>query len=197
MAVKERTIDQNVDLKKLGEFRSFLEDNPDKAKLHLRAKAIYGGQVGRSTVHIGPYAIDDEWVDRPTRHYTIPFGAWREVEDMIGVGGPTDRMEPVEMALAATAACVINSITFNTARMGIDTEGLEITVDTIVDPRVLFAVKGPEAHPSCLGTINYEVKVTGDVSDQEMDTIQKLCAHSPVHGLMAEAINVSATVVRA
>ena len=34
-------------------------------------------------------------------------------------------MEPVEMALAATAACLINSISFNAARIGIDTQGLE------------------------------------------------------------------------
>ncbi|MFB3150094.1 MAG: OsmC family peroxiredoxin, partial [Alphaproteobacteria bacterium] len=119
------TVRQNVNIEKLEEFRTFLKDNPDKAQLKLEAKAIYEGQVGRSMIHIGRYAIDDDTVDRPTRHYTIPFGAWRDVEELFGVVGPTDRMEPVEMALAATAACLINSISLNAARMGIDTEGLE------------------------------------------------------------------------
>ena len=191
------TIRQNVNVEKLEGFRSFLNDNPDKGKLHLEVKAIYEGQAGRSTVHVGPYALDDAKIDRPTRHYTFPFGAWREVEEITGMEGPTDRMEPVEMALAATAACLINSITYNAARLGIATDGLEITVKSTVDPRVLFAIKTPEDHKACLGTLEYEVKVGGEVSDEEMETIKDLCAYSPVHGLIAEAIEVNGQVTRA
>ncbi len=191
------TVRQHIDIDKLTSFRTFLKDNPEKARLRLQAKAIYEGQAGRSTVHVGTYGLDDQEIDRPTRHYTFPFGAWREVEDIIGVEGPTDRMEPVEMALAATAACLINSISFNTARLGIDTEGMEITVQATVDPRVLFAVKEPEEHRACLGTVEYEVKVDGSVSDEELETIHKLCAYSPVHGLIADAINVTGRVTRA
>jgi uncharacterized OsmC-like protein len=101
------------------------------------------------------------------------------------------------MALAATAACLVNSISFNTPRLGIDTEGIEIEIRTTVDPRVLFAVKGPEDHGACLGTIEYDVKIAGDVSDADMATIEKLCLHSPVHGMMVESINVADKVVRA
>ncbi len=191
------TVRQGVDIDKLEGFRSVLESNPDKVRLHLEAKAIYEGQAGRSLVHVGPYALDDMEVDRPTRHYTFPFGAWKEVEETIGVEGPTDRMEPVEMALAATAACLINSITFNAARLGIDTEGLEISVRSTVDPRVLFAIKEPSEHKACMGTIEYDVKVTGNVSDEELETIHNLCKNSPVHGLMSEAIEVRGNVVRA
>ncbi|MCZ6523470.1 MAG: OsmC family protein [Alphaproteobacteria bacterium] len=191
------TVRQHVNIEKLEEFRSFLADNPDKGKLRLEAKAIYEGQAGRSLVHVGPFGLDDQEIDRPTRHYTFPFGAWREVEEATGLEGATDRMEPVEMALAATAACLINSITFNTARLGIDTSGLEITVRSTVDPRVLFAVKEPEEHKSCLGSIEYEVKVTGEVSDEDLETIHKLCRYSPVHGLMAETITISGRVTRA
>ena len=125
----------SVDVDKLEEFRSFLKDNPEKGQLRLQAKAVYEGQAGRSTVHIGPFGLDETNIDRQTRHYTFPFGAWREVEEIAGIEGPTDRMEPVEMALAATAACLINSITYNAARLGIDTDGLEITVKSTIDPR--------------------------------------------------------------
>ncbi len=189
-------IRQQVDIEKLEEFRTFLIENPDKGRLSLQAKAIYEGQAGRSTVHVGPFGIDETHVDRPTRHYTFPFGAWREVEEMTGLQGATDRMEPVEMALAATAACLINSITFNAARLGIDTEGLEITVHSEVDPRVLFAVREPEDHKACLGSLRYDVKVTGDISDDDLKTIHRLCEHSPVHGLIAEAISISGEVTR-
>jgi uncharacterized OsmC-like protein len=190
-------IRQNVDLEKMDSFRNFLEQNPDKVRLGLEATAHYEGHAGRSTVHIGPYALDGDRVERKTRHYTFPFGAWREVEETIGVLGATDRMEPVEMALAATAACLINSISFNAARLDIDTQDLEINVRTTVDPRVLFAVKGPEHHGSCLGAIEYDVKVSGDVSDEDLKTIHDLCLHSPVHGMMAESIPCRGKVTRA
>jgi uncharacterized OsmC-like protein len=188
---------QNIDVDKLEEFRSFLKNNPDKGKLRLEARAFYEGQAGRSTVHIGPYTLDGNTVNRETRHYTFPFGAWREVEETIGVGGPTDRMEPVEMTLAATAACVVNSISFNAVRMGIDAENFEIHVETVVDPRVLLGVEGPEQHSSCLGTVRYEVKVRGNVSDEQIDTIRKLCEHSPVHGMLVEPLRVVGKVTRA
>ncbi|MCK4868297.1 MAG: OsmC family protein [Alphaproteobacteria bacterium] len=190
------TISQNIDLDKLEGFRTFLKDNPEKVRLSLEAKAVYEGQVGRSLVHIGKYALDGEVVDRQTRHYTFPFGAWKEVEDVLGVGGPTDRMEPVEMALAATAACLINSVTFNAVRMDIDIEDLEITVRSKVDPRVLFAIKDPMQHSNCLGAIEYEVKVSGDVSDDDLETIHQLCQHSPVHGMMAEALEMDGQISR-
>ena len=191
------TVRENLDVEKFEGFRTFLKDNPEKARLSLEAKAVYEGQAGRSTVHIGRFSIDGEEVDRETRHYTIPFGAWREIEETIGHQGPTDRMEPVEMVLAATAACLVNSISFNATRLGINTEGLEISVKSTINPRVLFAVMEPEDHQACLGDIVYEVKVGGDASDEDMATIKKLCAYSPVHGLVAEAINVSGTVARA
>ena len=92
---------QNVNIEKFEDFRTFLKENPEKARLKLEARAVYEGQVGRSTVHIGPYQLDGTNIDRETRHYTIPFGAWRGVEELMGVEGPSDRMEPVEMALAA------------------------------------------------------------------------------------------------
>jgi uncharacterized OsmC-like protein len=191
------TVRQNVDLEKLNGFRDFLEENPEQGRLHLTAKALYEGQVGRSTVHVGPYGLDDAKIERETRHYTFPFGAWREIEEALGVGGPTDRMEPVEMTLAATAACIVNSISYNAARLGIDTEGLEINVRSTVDPRVLLALKGPEEHGSCLGNVEYDVKVTGDVSDEDLETIRSLCKYSPVFGMLTESIQVSGAVERA
>ena len=184
-----------MDLAKLEAFRTSLKEDP--ITLGLEVRGTWEGHSGRSTVHIGPYRLGSDRIDRSTRHYTVAYGAWREVEDALGFVGPTDRAEPVEMALAATAACLINSISFNTARLEIDTEDIEINVRTTVDPPVLFAVKGPEQHGSCLGKIEYDVKIKGDVSDEDLVTIKKLCAHSPVHGMMAESIECDGEVTRA
>lgn len=191
------TTRQNIKVDTLEGFRTFLNEEPEKGKLRLEAKAVYEGQAGRSMVHVGPFALDDTLIDRPTRHYTFPFGASREVEDMIGMEGATDRMGPVEMVLASIAACLVNSITLNAARLGIDTAGLEIKVHTTVDPRVLLALRGPEEHDASLGSIEYDVKVSGDVSDEDMEMINKLCKYSPVHAMMSESINIRGKASRA
>jgi len=187
---------QNVDVDVLEEFRNFLKENPDKGKLKLEARAVYEGQVGRSTVHIGPFDIDKQHIDRETRHYTIPFGAWKEIEESMGVAGASDRVEPVEMTLAATAACVVNSITLNAVRLGLDIQELEISVRSTIDPRVLFGVLPPEMHPSCIGQIDYDVKVRGNLSDEDLKTIQKLCEHSPVYGMLNSAIPMKANIIK-
>jgi uncharacterized OsmC-like protein len=188
-------IKHGMDLDKLEAFRSALNENP--VILGLEARGIWEGHSGRSTVHIGPYELGGEMIDRDTRHYTIPYGAWKEVEEAIGFVGPTDRVEPVEMALGAVAACLCNSIALNAPRNGIDLEGLEVKVHADIDPSVLFEVKGPESHTSCLPKIVSEVTVKGDLSDEQLKTIERLVHYSPVHGMMEYANTVESKVSRA
>ena len=184
-----------MDLDKLEAFRSALKDSP--VILGLKARGVWEGHSGRSTIHIGPFELGGQMIDRETRHYTIPYGAWREVEEAIGFVGPTDRVEPVEMALGAVAACLCNSIALNAPRNGINLEGLEITVHTDIDPSVLFEVKGPESHTSCMPKITTEVKVKGDISDEQLATIERLVHYSPVHGMVEYSNTVESRVSRA
>jgi len=184
-----------MDLEKLEAFRSAIKESPIVLGLH--AKGIWEGHSGRSTIHIGPYELGGDHIDRETRHYTIPYGAWREVEEAIGFEGPTDRVEPVEMALGAIAACLVNSIALNAPRNGINLEGLEVNVHTDIDPSVLFEVKGPDSHTSCMPKIVSEVKVKGDISDDQLEEIKRLVRYSPVHGMIEYANTVESRVTRA
>lgn len=106
--------------------------------------------MGHSTVHIGPYELGEERIERETRHYTIPYGAWKEVEAAVGAVSPIDRQEPVEMALGALAACLVVSISYNAHREGIELDDLQVKVKTRAAPDVLFALRGPEQHPACM-----------------------------------------------
>lgn len=191
----ETGIVNGMDLGKLEAFRKSLEANP--VILGLEARSVWEGHSGRSTVHIGPYDLGGQHIDRDTRHYTIPYGAWREVEEAVGFVGPTDRVEPVEMALGAVAACLTNSIALNAPRNGINLEGMEITVRADVDPSVLFEVKGPESHTSCIPKIITEVKVKGNITDEQLKTIERLVHYSPVHGMVEYANTVETKVSRA
>jgi uncharacterized OsmC-like protein len=190
----EINIVNGMDIDKLEAFRRSLDTDP--VTLGLTATGTWEGHSGRSTVHIGPYVLGGNRIDRPTRHYTIPYGAWREVEEAIGFVGPTDRAEPVEMALSAVAACLTNSIALNAHRHGIKLEGLEIKVSCDIDPSVLFEVRGPEAHTSCMPKITSEVKVKGDLTDEQLATIKRLVHYSPVHGMIEYANKVESTVTR-
>lgn len=183
-----------MNLEKLEAFRSSIKENP--VILGLDARSVWEGHSGRSTVHIGPYDLGGQHIDRETRHYTIPYGAWREVEEAVGFVGPTDRAEPVEMALGAVAACLCNSIALNAPRHGIDLEGMEIKVHADVDPSVLFEVKGPESHTSCMPKVVTEVKVKGNITDEQLETIKKLVSYSPVHGMVEYANTVETRVER-
>ncbi len=189
------TITSGMDLDKLEAFRSAIKENP--VVLGLDARGVWEGHSGRSTVHIGPYELGGNLIDRDTRHFTIQYGAWKEVEEEIGFIGPTDRAEPVEMALGAVAACLCNSIALNAPRHGINLEGLEINVHTDIDPSVLFEVKGPESHTSCMPKITTEVKVKGDLSDEQLKTIERLVHYSPVHGMVEFPNKTESKVTRA
>ena len=194
MAATEQRVHNGMDLEKLEAFREAQAKDP--VVLGLEAKGIWEGHSGRCTVHIGPYNLGGQRIDRDTRHYTFPYGAWSEVEEAIGFVGPTDRVEPVEMALGAVAACLVNSIALNAHRHGIKLEGLEVKVSADIDPSVLFEIKGPDEHTSCMPKITSEVKVKGDVSDEQLATIKRLIEYSPVHGMIEYANQVESRVER-
>ncbi|MHC4180348.1 MAG: OsmC family protein [Planctomycetota bacterium] len=191
--MSERVV-TGMDLEKLETFRKALAEEP--VILGLEVRSIWEGHSGRNTVHIGPYSLGGKRIDRDTRHYTMAYGAWKEVEEALGFEGPTDRVEPVEMALGAVAACVANAIGLNAPRNGIVLDELEVTVKADVDPSVLLEVKGPDAHTACIPNITCEVKAKGDLSDGQLETIQRLAHHSPVHGMVHDHNDMKTTVVR-
>lgn len=182
-----------VDTSKLEEFRSAQKSNP--VILGLKAKALWDGEMGRATVHIGPYQLNGDRIDRPTRQYTTAYGAWKEVEDALGMVGPTDREEPVEMALGAMAACIVNSITWNVHRHGIKLNELVVSVSTDVNPDVLLEVRGPEEHTACMQNLRADIKVKGEgLTPEKLEIIKKLATHSPVDGLISQANNITHNV---
>jgi uncharacterized OsmC-like protein len=191
------TTRQNIDVGTLEKFREALNQAPTGGKLHMEASAVYQGEAGRSMVHVGPFAIDDIAIDSPSRQYTYPFGNQREVEDMIGMEGSTDRIEPVEMVLASIAACLVNSISVNAARLDIDTTGMEVNVRTTLDPRVFLGLHEPDSDDESIGSIEFDVKVNGDLSDDDLAMVRKLCRYSPVYGMVSNSIKISGDVSRA
>jgi uncharacterized OsmC-like protein len=173
-----------VDVGKLTEFADFLKKNPGKGNLTLSARAIYRGTVGRSTSVIGTPKLDGTNLDR--KSFTLPFGAWKEVEKLAGFQNPEDEIEPVETTLAALAACLNVAISVNAAKENVKFDDLESKVELTVDPRVLFGVE-PTNTP-CIKGVNTTITVTGkDVTDETRKKIAEFAERSPVHALISGA----------
>ncbi len=64
-----------------------------------------------------------------------------------------------------------------------------------MDPSVLFEVKGPESHTSCIPKIITEIKVKGNLSDEQIKTIDRLAHYSPVHGMVEYANQTETKVI--
>lgn len=182
------------DLDKLNEFSEYAGEHPNDVILGLEAKTIWEGRSGESLAKIGPWELAGERIDKPTRDFSIQFGAWKEVEEAMGVEGAQDRIEPVEAALAAMCACVNWAITINAARQELEIGGLEISAKAKVDPRVLFGVVPVEEAESCLKSVDLNIKVLGDVSDEVRAKIKDMALRSPVHSMITGRNSVTTTV---
>lgn len=182
------------DVDKLNEFSEYAAEHPNDVLLGLEAKTIWEGHSGESLAKIGPWEMAGERIEKPTRDFSIQFGAWKEVEEAMGVEGAQDRIEPVEAALAAMCSCVNWAITINAARQGLAFDGLEITAKAKVDPRVLFGVVPVEEAESCLKSVDLEIKVQGDLSDADRTKIKEMALRSPVHAMITGRNSVTTSV---
>ncbi len=138
----------------------------------LEAKTIWEGHSGESLAKIGPWELACKLIEMPSRDFSIQFGAWKEIEEAMGVEEAQDRIEPVEAALAAMCSCVTWAVNIDAARQGLAFDGLQITAKAKVDPRVLFGVVPIEEAESCLKSIDLEISAQGDVSDEDRAKIE-------------------------
>jgi len=181
-----------VDLETLEGFAAHAAENPEAIQLGLGASATYEGTAAHSLAKIDSYDLGGETIARETREYTIPYGGWKEVLDAGGWIGPTDRMEPIEVALSALAACINVGITINAAANDVDIEHLQTRVRTDFDPAVLFSLKELKEAHSVFENLTAEVEIDGENLDQ--DQIDEWARRAPVYTLVSLAQDVEMTV---
>lgn len=179
---------------KLDEFSKHAQANPNDVLLGLEAKSIWEGSAIQNLGKIGPWQMAGQTINKTTRDYSIQFGAWKEVQEAIGIEGANDRIEPMEAALAGMASCVSTAITINAARQGISFDGLEVTARAKVDPRVLLGITDVEESQSCLKSVDVDIKVEGDLTDEERDAILVMAERSPVHAMVSGPNNINTRV---
>ncbi|WP_245853023.1 OsmC family protein [Natrinema ejinorense] len=153
---------------------------------------LYEGTAAHSLAKIDSYDLGGETIPRETREYTIPYGGWKEVLDAGGWVGATDRMEPIEVALSALAACINVGISINAAANGVDIEHLETRVGTDFDPAVLFSLEELKAADSVFENLTAEVEIDGE--DLDRDLIDEWARRAPVYTFVSLAQDVDIAI---
>ena len=173
----------------VGGFSDYVEGNP--VILGLESRFVWEGHSSQNTTHIGTYSLAGNRIDRDTCHYTFSYGGSTEVQEAIGFEGLTDQ---VVMVLGDMGACLSNNIGLNAPRNGIDLGGMEIFMWTDVDPSILFEVKGPYQHASCILNITCEAKVKGNLTDDQLRTIGRLIEYSPDNRMVSHPSSITSKV---
>lgn len=164
--------------------------------MELGATATYEGRAGHSLAKVDEYSIGGETIERATREYTFPLGAWKEVEEVAGFVGPTDRSEPIEVALAALAGCLDVAVSFTALHEGIDLADLETTVSLDFDPSIVLFLDDVENSEETFSNISVEIEVDGDISEAERKLLEEGSMRSPVWNLMRLAHDMEPHVSR-
>jgi uncharacterized OsmC-like protein len=185
-------VTHGIDVEQFELFAERAANNPEAVQLGLGARSTYEGTCAHSLAKIDSYELGGETIARDTREYTIPYGGWREVLDEAGWVGATDRLEPIEAALSALAACINVGITINAVANGVDVEHLQTRVRTDFDPSVLFSLAGLREADSVYGNLTAEVEIEGE--DIDKDQIDEWARRAPVYTLVSLAQDVEMTV---
>ena len=191
MATEQQVI-HGVDLETLEGFAEHAAQNPEAVQFGLGASATYEGTAAHSLAKVDSYELGGETIARETREYTVPYGAWKEVLDAGGWVGGTDRIEPVEAALSALAACINVGITINAAANGVEIDHLRTRVRTDFDPAVLFSLKRLEESDSVFENLTAEVEIDGENLDR--DLIDEWARRAPVYTFVSLAQDVDMNI---
>jgi uncharacterized OsmC-like protein len=188
----DRRVTHGVDVDRLEEFAEHATENPDEVQLGLGARSTYEGTCAHSLARVDSYVLGGETVVRDTREYTLPYGGWKEVLDAGGWVGATDRMEPIEVALSALAACINVGITINAVANGVDVERLQTRVRTDCDPRVLFSVEDLGKADAVFENLTAEVEI--ESPDLDKDQVDEWARRAPVYTLVSLAQDIQLAV---
>lgn len=179
------TVKQGLDLEAFHEFVEHATEHPEEIQLELGARALSEGRLFHSLAKVDAYSLGGEEIRRETREYTLPMGAWKEVEAAGGFIDPTDRMEPIEVTLAALAGCLNVAVGITALANDIELDDFETSIRLDFDPRVILLIHDVERSEESFGDIDIDISVRGDdLSDDDLEVLAAGAQRSPVWNLM-------------
>ncbi|AQL42924.1 hypothetical protein BV210_09440 [Halorientalis sp. IM1011] len=186
MASEEPTRQRmGVDLDTYHEFVEWVGDEPEEARLEFRARGESEDVAARTAASVGEWSLGGEEMGADREH-EFSFGVPPEIEAEMGFSEPADRIEAVETALSAVAACINATVAYNALRDGIDVGDTETTVSLPVDTQVLFGHS--DAFEDVVGDPEIEIEIDGTgLDDDEREKLAAYYRQSPVYGMLTHA----------
>jgi uncharacterized OsmC-like protein len=185
MAETERLND--VNLEKIKELDQFVRQNPDMARVTVKATSTW--ERGTKTfIHVGEIAAGGQRLFPATRSWVLT------TDDPDLLGGVDSAPTPVETLLAALAGCVTSGIAANATLFGVPLDRIDIAMEADMD------FKGVLGHDRSvrngLTDIRYTVTIQSPASEDQVrrckETIDR---KSPVRDTLANPVNVTSKLV--
>jgi len=174
---------KGIDLARYYAMVDAVRENPEFGVLTFRAAnetedMLYHGKACISTFKIG----DEEFGQ--TRQHIIHTGLPLELQTE--AVEPVDRVEPVELALAAMGDCVIGTINIYALLNDIDVDRVSAEVSAPVDTAVLLDLADLEQRHDMYGPLQINVQIEGDsLTEADRRFLEEQALRSPVFNLIA------------
>ena len=179
----------------LGKYNQIVADvraNPAHGRVEFRATGESEEMVYHSTARVGPFRAAGEEFGK-SRDYVLHLGLPVDLQG--DVDDPVDRIEPVELALAALTDCVIGTLRVHALLNGIEIETVSATVRAPLDLQVLLDIEDLDKRHEMYGSITIDMEIEGpEVTEEQRLFLSEQLKRSPVFNLVGLAHTMDTTV---
>ena len=185
MATTRSGMLNGVNVEKMGETITAIEDTPTLSHFRFRAKNRWmTGGYNKTTIH-GFYGAGQEDTNRRE-----PFVI--EADEPPVLLGEDRAPNPVEWVLHALAACLTTSLVYHAAARGITVEGVESRLEGDLDLQGFLGIRDDVRKGYQQIRVSFTVK-----ADAPAETLKKLCTYSPVFDIVTNPVPVSVEINKA
>lgn len=183
---------KGVNLAKFREMVDTVRNNPEYAQIVFRAESQTEAMLYHSMARVGLFEVAGEELGK-NREHLLHTGLPLELQTE--VVAPVDRIEPVELALAALGDCVIGTIAIQALINHIQVDRITAVVRAPIDLRVLLNIQDLEKRYEMYGQLRIEVQLEGDhLTDSDRKFLAEQAKRSPVFNLITLSHDVEPAV---
>ncbi len=188
----EATVRRGVDVGKYRAMVDGIKHNPEHGRLEFRALSESEEVAYHATTRIGGFKAAGQELGQ-TREYLLHLGL--PIELQTDVVAPVDRIEPLELALAGLADCVIGTISIHALDNDIQLDHITASVRAPIDIQVFLGLKDLDERDEIFGQISIDVEIEGpDLSEADRKLLAQHAKRSVVFNLVALAHDTEPTV---
>ena len=183
---------KGLNLNKYNQIVEDVRENPSHGRVEFYAVGESEEMVYHSSARIGPFKAGGE-VYGKSRDYVLHLGLPVELQG--DVDAPVDRIEPIELALAGLADCVIGSLRVHALINNIDVDHVTATIRAPLDLQVLLAIEDVEKRTEMYDNLSIDVEISGpNLTEEQRIFLSEQLKRSPVYNLIGLAHEMDTTV---